>query len=249
MYTKLKEIYIEIFVEKVFSHRKTHYTLMYIYDYEICESSYLNNRKIEDIEKILFLANDYILNKYNKPMLKYKTYISRDKIYLKYLSDLLRVMPITTGGADPFGKDMKEGRIYEYAKTIKKFSKFSDEELDKTIREKYSKENFNEKYIVKGLYRSVLMRLLARHVAWEYTHLLTALKSTLAWLSLVLLISWIIYGLALWLSLFNITLGILDINIIQFIFYTIITVIPWSLWTLKVIKPTKFEMENNYSND
>lgn len=249
MCTKLKEIYKEIFVEKVLSRRKIHYTRMYIYDYEICEVSYLNDRKIEDIEKILFLANDCILEKYNKPMFKYKTYISRDKIYLKYLSDLLRVMPITKGGADPFGKDMKEGRKCEYAKTIKKFSKFSDEELDKAIREKFSKENFNEKYIIKGVYNSALMRLMARHAAWEYTHLLTALKSILGWISWALIISWVIYGLALGLSSFNIHFGILDINIMQFVFFTIITVIPWILWTYLWSRPTKYEIENGYLNE
>ncbi|MEG0368040.1 MAG: hypothetical protein RR585_14455, partial [Coprobacillus sp.] len=50
-----------------------------------------NPIKINKLEKILFLMQHESLSTHGVPLLLYKTYIYDDGIYLRYLSDMLRI--------------------------------------------------------------------------------------------------------------------------------------------------------------
>ncbi len=255
MEIKFEDLYMEIIKERNFSYKKTFFTRGYMYNFVVCSYSFgLRERTIEDIEKIIFLANCYVLEKYNRPMLKYKTYVYDNKIYLKFLSDLLRVMSYSDSNSAPMptARDVKEGEKYNYKKVIERYSKLDGDELNRQINEIISQKRFAGKYIVYGKNESNIMRYFARNSAWIYSHWSSILKWMLGWLSVGMICAWIVYGVANFLTLFGFYIDALYTignEIIPLMFFSVVTIVPWCLMTLRAIQPTKYEIENGYLNE
>lgn len=247
---KWKYVIDEIFKEKLLNHRRLYYTYTYVH-MVLGEEKNLKKRKISDIEKIIFLSQCYSLDKNGHSMVDFNTYIFNGRVYFKYLSDLLRIMPLGGFYGEPFAKDFERVTNHQYYIIIEKYSKLSEGELERQFKETMKKiENDNIHFIHRKCEFTVA-RLLARHSAWRYNHaaLLPLFKTVLSYLCAGFIFAWIVYIIALCLSLFGIYMGILKLDVIELITISMLIFPFWGIWTYRIFQPTKYEIDQGYNRD
>lgn len=142
-------IYIYMNEERL-RQKKYYWTEIYIFG-ELC-SQYLegkNNHTIEGIEMILLLMQFESLKKYQVPLLLFKIYIYDGRIYHEYLSEILRVAQ-SKHIIDERYRIWTYLKKYKYDDMLKKYSKYSEEELNEMVENIVASKNLNEKYFIKG---------------------------------------------------------------------------------------------------
>ena len=208
-------------------------------------------RKIENLEKILFLMQHQSLRESNKFFLRYKIYIYNDEIRIRYISDLLRVSPIIDFGGD--GMAYRKSMKY-YQKKLVYFSKLSDDKLDERVKKIIEKGDLEEKYFVFEKYRDNRMRRIARLKMTEQKYHFTGSieYGILAGISLRKAISMCLIMTFLIPALLCLPLLITSGSILYFKYFMIffiiasIFIIIYSMWNYLWMRPTKYEIENGY---
>ncbi|MGX8851076.1 hypothetical protein [Amedibacillus sp. YH-ame10] len=247
---KWKLVIDEIFKENLLSHRKLYYTYTYVH-MVLGEEKNLINRKVSNIEKIIFLSQCYSLEKDGHSIVDFNTYIFEGRVYFKYLSDLLRVSKISGFYGEPIAKDFNRITNHHYHKVIEKYSKLSEDEIEREFKEKIKKVENDENNFLHKKCEFTIARLLARHSAWRYNHaaILPLLKTALSYLCAGFVLAWIVYIIALCLTPFGIFLGILKLDVASLIVISILIFPVWIFWTFKILHPTDYEMSNDYNKD
>lgn len=222
--------------------KKIHWTTIYVYA-TLCYD-YFSNRKhtestIIKLEKILFLMQCESLVKYNIPLLVYKTYIHDNKIYLRYLSDLLRVNKPHTASDNRYLIFMKVEK-YKYEQMMNKYNKMSNDELDTKILELVRNDLLPCEYFSYEEYTRNDMRVCAR-MQMDYKGKLIVILGLLSFPGIVCTIL--------------LPLKIIGIHILPYsvseLALTILFTIPFLLVLIILLykittTPTKYELENDF---
>ncbi|MEG2909607.1 MAG: hypothetical protein RR945_10325 [Erysipelotrichaceae bacterium] len=147
--------------------RKKKMTWINLYVFGYLSYQYFGTKKatyerICDLERIFLLIQVDSLNQYNVPIIPYKIYTDDNYIYIRYLSDLLRVAPPESVKDDYYFIYQKVQGKYEYSNMLKRYSKLSSDELRKQVDNVLKSSHLCEKYFVKGRYNKNDMRRCAR---------------------------------------------------------------------------------------
>lgn len=228
----------------------THTELVYR---ELCykklKKTYLD--KPDEIEKILFLMQYDALRNGRKPVYKYRTYIEDNKIRIKYMSDLLRVMTLTDIAIGRTNVSFADKEyIQENKEHIQEYIGFSNEKLDEVVNWVVKDGVLAPKYFTFKKYNNKIMRLFARFQNWFINH--HALKGYV-FVALTMFLLAMLVCCAVLISIFMslgkeyydqtmiVIKGLITIVIIAFI--------PWLALTIKITRPTKYEKEIKIQND
>lgn len=114
--------------------KKMKWTINYVFGdlcYKYFNTSKINISMIVSLEKILFLMQNESLEKYGVPLIPYEIYYFNNQIYIKYLSDLLRVSHPKETDLDD--KAIKINEKYRYNDMLPKYKQLSEEELNAKI--------------------------------------------------------------------------------------------------------------------
>jgi|GEM_PF-1176692 len=219
-----------------------------LYTYIVADYIKDKPEKAKDtIERILFLMQyDSLLNDKKKTMLPYKIYIYEDEIRVRYISDLLRVtraMRLSTGAGSSFPSWRGINDQYKYLELSKKYKKLAPNQIALRVERIIANEALNSKYFVFEKYEDKMMRKLARLSVYELEHPILfvfwalLMVCTLTPFLAILLIS--IYAIV-----DNTVVDkVLEARNIPIIIYMIIITIPWLIWTMKLTKPTEYELQ------
>lgn len=216
-----------------------------IYTY-VCYEYFLftSNPSIDSLEKILFLIQVDSLEKDDRPFIKSKIYINGMKIRITYISDLLRVSPITEFGYDSLYINPK---MDIYLKRMKKYSKLNDVELQNAVNKVLNTKRLDGKYFTHDTYKNNLMRKWARLKLMGKNHRVLEMFRAFFEISicfplyictLIFLFSYLISG--------N---GAIKEKLFQLIGYTALFNIPYLIWMWIWMKPTKYEIEKGYEDN
>ena len=219
-----------------------------LYDYIVADYIKDKPEKAKDtMERILFLMQyDSILNDKKKPMLPYKIYIYEDEIRVRYISDLLRVTRemgefFVGGRSAPSWRGINAE--YKYLELSKKYKKLAPNQIALRVERIIANETLNSKYFVFEKYEDKNMRKLARLNVFNLE------RPILFFFWLILTV----YALVPYLTIFLISIyavvdntvvdKVLEARNIPIIIYMIIITIPWLIWTMKLTKPTEYELQ------
>lgn len=215
-------------------------------------SSYCVNNKIavsiNMIEKALFLTQyESIINE-NEPFYEYETYIYNNEIRIKYLSDRLRVMSMEIATAESTsGGYLNFELMDKYMQSIKKNLNTSELELSLIVEKIIKQKKLNEKYFKFEKYNNSFLRKRARVSArtLDVNFMLFMLKRFLGFIGYSCVLLYIVSVIQLVVdSKFPPTIESLGFALLLSPF-----LILWMIWERKWMKPTKFELENNYFNE
>lgn len=229
---------------KKYRKRKMEWTVNYVFGslcYSYLCSGKKQDRTIPKLEKILFLMQDESLKMYGIPLIPYEIYYFNNKIYIKYLSDILRVSSPDGHSSHEF---MEINEKYKYDEILtKKYMRFSVNELDNSIKKLIVEDSFDAKYYKFIEFKNEkFIRKCARFQV-SYLGGIFALFGFIALGNLiVLLITIIMY-------FFNLLTGINIYPINEGVGTVVITspaLIVCYILLKKMIKPTKFEIKNEY---
>lgn len=216
---------------------------------EICYGELKNkfNNKPAEIERILFLMQYNAFKNGRMRVYKYKTYIDGTDIRIKYMSDLLRVMPLTDiiiGDRYDYNekKDIEKNR-----EEVKNYTDLSDERLKEIVKWVIENEELDPKYFVYGKYKSKLMRASARLHYYAKRHPLAAAFHS----ALAAYLAAILIGLVIGLPIIQVSISKEYLYQMPYAIKGLIVMggvpgIPWLLWSMKITKPTWYEKDKHY---
>lgn len=226
--------------------KKHTWTELYIFG-NLCNMYFKRKKKydIEELEKILVLMQNESLERYNVPLLTFKTYIYDKRIYHEYLSDLLRVK-YSEHIVDDSYMIWAKVKKYEYDKMLMKYMSLSSCEINEMFFELIQSEALNEKYFIMSHPKNEKkFRLRARY---EFNK--RGISFLLDYLAVPCIILIIFYLITSFVRMIGMEIQEYDYNellsVIIILFPFLIIKI---LFTSHIIlKPTKFEIENGYSD-
>lgn len=226
----------------------------YVYHMACTEKLHEDTKEnIEVLEKVLLLAQYESLLKDGKPFLKYKIHIYEDNIRIKYISDLLRVSPINSFGS--YYVSFYSFVIYK--KRVKKYMRLNDNKRDEKVAEITSKLDLDKKYFVFEKYRNKHMRRVARLRMREEGNKLTQkadsgkgrglnIRQALGLcICLPLLFMSILFTIECF--VYEETARLTDLT--TSLILSSVFLIPYVIWTLMWMRPTKYEIENEFLED
>lgn len=229
-------------LERIQKRKKLYWTTTYVYA-NLCYDYFDHNKHIEStiirLEKILFLMQYESLTKYKIPLLVYKTYIHNNKIYLRYLSDLLRVSKPYTASDNKYFMFMKVEK-YKYEQMMNKYSKMADKDLNNKISELITNNLLPCEYFSYEEYTRKDMRICAR-MQMDYKGKLIVILGLLSFPGI---------ASAILLLLKIIGIHILSYSVSDLALTTLFT-LPFLLVLIILLykittKPTKYEFENDF---
>lgn len=228
-------------LEKIMKKHSATYSSTYVYG-NLCAkyTSQYPKESIYKLEKILFLMQYESIKQYNSPLLAYNTYIYEDKIYLQYVSDLLRVAKAHPDTDDYF--IYSKVRKYKYDKMMKTLANKTEQELDIEIELLIRENKLQRGYFFfepgnnKNMRR--LVRFMTNKKSWMFVFF-----GPIAFVWILSLLTVIINLIIPNSGFYTIEEGIQALIFLFPIFILCVYIV-----FLLPLKPTKYEIENGYIN-
>ncbi|MEG0593398.1 MAG: hypothetical protein RR512_08775 [Coprobacillus sp.] len=197
-----------------------------------------NPNKINKLEKILFLMQHESLSTHGVPLLLYKTYIYDDGIYLRYLSDMLRISePDAIYDKLHIAEKVKQ---FQYEKMRKKYEKYTEKQLNDEIKRLINTNSLDKEYFVFEKYLHQKETKKIRMFSHPFLFGIMGLCIMLSFGMILSLILLLIKGIIV--REYNLE------EIQQAIFFgTISTYIAISCRRKAIKKPSKYESKNNFT--
>lgn len=217
---------------------------------ELCfkEFKSMHENRPEKIERILFLMQYEALKEGKNPVYKYKTYIDGGTIQIKYLSDLLRVMPLTeiiVAERDVGYTGRQE--VIKNREEIRKYAKLTNDKINELVAWVLENEEFDSKYFVYEIYRNKKRRLFARIAYYTATrHFLKAF----AFLNLTMFFAASIIASVVFIMLLPKLMSMVDNFPVEVVITAgllpIFIGILWLIWVWRWTRPIQYEIDNHY---
>lgn len=227
-------------LEKIRKKHSASYSSTYVYG-NLCArfNRQYPKESIYKLEKILFLMQYESIKQYNLPLLAYNTYIYEGKIYLPYVSDLLRVAKAHPD-TDDYYFIYSKVRKYKYDKMMKTLANKTEQELDIEIELLIRENKLQRGYFFFEPWDNKKMRKLARFMtnkkSWMFVFF-----GPIAFLWFLALLTVIINLIIPNSGFYTIKEGIQALIFLFPIFILCVYIV-----FLLPLKPTKFEIENGY---
>lgn len=223
---------------------KIEWTVTYIFGslcFDYFENFEFNESNVKKLEKILFLMQIWSLEEYGVPLLVYETYYHNSEIYLKYLSDILRVASPDLHGDIHFEKI---NRKYRYNDILKeKYMHLTEKELNDKIGIEIKNNKLDYKYfkLEKCKHRNFYRKCARFQVSFlGGIFMLCGLIALGNIVILVLTVIMYFYELSTGNDIYPVNEGI------GAVFISSPALIGCFLLLKRMTKPTKFELENNF---
>ena len=226
-------------VDKIRKRHKLEWTQSYIFGDLSFWYLEKNHNQINKLEKILFLMQHESLTKYGVPLLVYKTYIYENGIYLRYLSDMLRISePTAVNDQRHIDKKVKK---YGYEEMMNKYAKYTERKLNDSIQELIQLNTLNKDYFVFEKYSNHKERKIVRMFSHFISFYLMVIFGMLLIAMFMCLIIDIFSYMGLTLRVYN------SEETYQILFFGLISlIIVFFCGKYAIKKPVKYELENSF---
>lgn len=217
---------------------------------ELClgelKKKYDNNPEV--MEYILFLMQCNALKNGYRPVYKYKTYIYEGKIRIKFMSDLLRVMPLTKVYVEPRAYSVQRKEVKINRELIQEYMKLTKDEIRELVDIVLENGILDSKYFVFKKYNNKIMRLYARFQVFTSHHRVLSIVYNILVTFFLAMIATSIGVLLLLMDIGEEYASQIPIAIKVLLGFITISGIPTIAWTLITTRPTKYEKDNHFND-